>query len=101
MARVRAGSKPTIGLIAVVAAMVVAVGAPVEVVVDTMAGHGREDSVVGVAHGGMAQAERVGADVIDRIPLYYRSPLTFHWLSCRTLCSKGNVYVLQLLGCRE
>jgi len=55
------GSKPTIGPIAVAAAMVVGVG----VVVDTMADHAREDSVVGVARGGMAQAERVGADVID------------------------------------
>jgi len=56
------GNKPTIGLIAVAAAR--AVGAPVGEVVDTMAGHAREDSLVGVARGGMAQAERVG-DVID------------------------------------
>lgn len=71
MARDRGvGSRLTIGLIAVAAAMVVAVGSPVGVVVDTMVDHAREDSVVAVAHAGMAQAD-VGVVVTDYYTFFY------------------------------
>ena len=59
-------SKAMIGLIGGAVGMVQVVGAPVMVVMDTMAlGVLQDSGVVGVVHGGMAQVEPVGADATE------------------------------------
>jgi len=61
-----ADSKPMIGLIGGAVGMVQVVGAPVMVVMDTMAlGVLQDSGVVGVVHGGMAQVEPGGADATE------------------------------------
>jgi hypothetical protein len=94
-ARVRAvGNKVTIGLIGGLAERAVVGG--VRAVVDTRAGGALEDlEVVGVARGGVDQAESVGADVTELYNLL--SVSVSHSLVHTSL--KGN-RVYNIVGCR-